>query len=211
MRRERGARALCLCSKFKDDGALPSGPALPKTQERHGSHLTAAACYRETTSEELSPLFGWSSEKKPPKTRDSISFSPVLTHELCEEIRRDALRFKGAGRSGECSGRCERGTDVSAVFLCVASTSPREPLDLASEHICLRGPVRRRGDTKCVDISIGGRTQVTAPLDTKSVEPQQRNVMCNTDRGRIETLGLGGGWETRRKHQFMRRSTAAQS
>lgn len=85
--------------------------------------------------------------------------------------------------------------DAAPSFLprfCV-SRAPESHSTLRVSAFASGGRFRRRGDTKCVDISIGGRTQVTAPLDTKSVEPQQRNVMCNTDQRRSRDGGGGGG------------------
>lgn len=66
---EKGARALCLCSEFKDD-TFPLGLGLLKTQESHGNHLTTAVCYREIKTKELCSLVGWSSLKK--KSVDSL-------------------------------------------------------------------------------------------------------------------------------------------
>lgn len=162
---EKGARALCLCSEFKDD-TFPLGLGLLKRQESHGSHLTTAVC----------------------RTGRRASFSSWLLQRLLRYITQIMLNIKqvwskvnlydiiqGAGRMN------------TAPWLLILSVHhSHEPTDLCPldlERARLPSGLRSANGDKSAVTSIlvwSPNTQVMAPLDTWIVNHNRGNNMWHS-------------------------------
>lgn len=132
-------------------------------QESHGSHLTTAVCYREIETEELSPLFDWSSENS--------GFNELLAHfSTWIMLENKAKHIANWSQSQQCEGppqqersrsrRHKYNVIVSRAFCMLHPWAQRALSTRPCEWAHLPpGPGSAQRGQKCVDISIGGATQ----------------------------------------------------